>query len=281
MKIVRSVSKMAALAGQYRRKGIRVAFVPTMGALHEGHLSLVLAARNVSDVVVASIFVNPIQFGPKEDFRKYPRTLREDARLLSRAGTDVLFFPDAQDMFPVGFATRVSVRGLADSLCGRFRPGHFEGVATVVAKLFAIVGPHIAFFGQKDYQQCKVIERMTLDLNLGVKIRMMPVVREADGLAMSSRNRYLSGEQRAIAARLFHALSNARRSFWKGNKDSRVLKNKAIKELRTGGIQNIEYVEIVQADTLEPLKQVQRPAVIAVAVRVGATRLIDNVFLAK
>mgnify|MGYP001618604981 CR=1 FL=1 len=281
MNIVRSVGKMAELAACWRRDGKRIAFVQTMGALHEGHISLVRAARKAGDIVLVSIFVNPMQFGPKEDFRKYPRTLRTDARLLSEAGTDAVFFPAAAEMFPEGFVTAVSVRGLADGLCGRFRPGHFDGVATVVAKLFGIVTPHVAFFGQKDYQQCKVIERMAADLNMGVRIRMMPIVREPDGLAMSSRNRYLSAEDRKLASGLSQVLMGMRRAVAGGSKDARKLKAQAAAELRRGGIKVIDYMEIIHGDTLQPLKRVHAPAVAAAAIRLGGTRLLDNMLLAR
>ena len=281
MKIVRAIAEMKKLSVGWRHAGMMIAFVPTMGALHEGHLSLVRAAKKSGDKVVTSIFVNPIQFGPKEDFRRYPRTFQNDAHLLSEEGVDALFYPRAKEMYPLGFRTTIRVAGLSDTLCGRFRPGHFEGVATVVAKLFAIVSPHVAFFGQKDYQQCKVIEQMTKDLDLGIKIRMMPIVREGDGLAMSSRNRNLSPKQRKLASGIFSVLCGIRQEVQRGKRDAHALKSEALRSLKRGGISAIDYVEIVDGDTLQPLKTVRAPALIAVAVRIGSTRLIDNMVLAR
>ena len=188
MKVIRSVKEMCAYAQVKRREGKKIGFVPTMGALHSGHLSLINKARKESDVVVISIFVNPIQFGPKEDFRRYPRNFSEDRRIAEKAGVDVLFFPSAQGIYPQGYCTYIRVEGLSNKLCGAFRPTHFQGVATVVAKLFNIVQPDIAYFGQKDFQQVVIIKRMVEDLNIPVKIKSLPIVREKDGLAMSSRN---------------------------------------------------------------------------------------------
>ena len=279
MKVVRSVQQMVKIASAWRREGVDVAFVPTMGALHEGHLSLVRAAKKSHGRTVVSVFVNPMQFGPHEDFRQYPRNFRKDASLLSRTGVDVIFYPEVSDMFPDGFGTKVSVPGLSESLCGRFRPGHFDGVATVVAKLFAIVRPTAAFFGQKDYQQCKVIERMTQDLNLGVKIRSMPIVREKDGLAMSSRNQYLSAGERARAAGIYRVLGRAREAVQGGQGNAHILQAGARRQLTRQGIRRIDYVQIVDTDTLEPLSKVRSKAVMALAVWIGNTRLIDNMVL--
>ena len=281
MKVIRSVVGMKRLAAGWHSAGKTIAFVPTMGALHEGHLSLLRAARKSADKVVASIFVNPIQFGPKEDFRKYPRTFHDDARLLTREGADALFCPRVSDMYPEGFCTVVHVTGLSDRLCGRFRSGHFEGVATIVAKLFSIVSPDIAFFGQKDYQQGKVIGRMVRDLNMELKIRTMPIVREKDGLAMSSRNRYLSAEQRRLAARIFAVLRGVKLAVRRGQRNARVLQSQAREGLKRRGISTIDYVQIVHGETLAPIKKVHAPAVLAVAVRIGSTRLIDNMVLAR
>ncbi len=280
MKLVRSVGQMRRLSAAWRRKGLRVAFVPTMGALHEGHLSLMRQAKREGDVSVASIFVNPIQFGPKEDFKRYPRTLAQDKRLLEECKMDVLYCPDAAEMYPDGFATQVSVPALSRGLCGAFRPGHFDGVATVVAKLFAITGATVAFFGQKDYQQCKVIERMNKDLDLGVRVRVMPTARERDGLAMSSRNRYLLPDERAKAPALYAALCAARDAARQGRIDIAGLCRVAKNELLKAGINRIQYLAIVDGENLQPLKKVRRPAVIASAVFIGKTRLIDNVVLA-
>ncbi len=280
MKIVRSVGQMRRLSAAWRRKGLRVAFVPTMGALHEGHLSLMRQAKREGDVAVASIFVNPIQFGPKEDFKRYPRTPAQDKLLLEACNMDFLFYPHPADVYPEGFATQVSVPALSHGLCGAYRPGHFDGVATVVAKLFAITGATAAFFGQKDYQQCKVVERMNKDLDLGVRVRVMPTVRERDGLAMSSRNRYLLPDERSKAPALYAALCAAREAARKGRTDIAGLCRLVKKELLKAGINRIQYLAIVDGENLQPLKKLRKPAVMAAAVFIGKTRLIDNVVLA-
>lgn len=283
MIIVRSIDGMAQLAHGWKKAGLRIALVPTMGALHQGHASLVRAAvrsvKKSGGKVVVSIFVNPLQFGPKEDFGRYPRALRADARMVSKEKVDALFYPSARAIFPEGFSTKVSVPELSKGLCGPFRPGHFEGVATVVAKLFSIIRPDVAFFGQKDYQQCKIIERMTEDLNVGVQTRMLPTVREADGLAMSSRNRYLSAGERKQAAGIYRVLEGARQAVREGHRQASGLRTRAMRGLRHRGIRSIDYVQIVDGDTLRPLKDVRPGALMAVAVRIGDTRLIDNVVL--
>jgi len=253
-------------------------FVPTMGALHEGHASLVRAAHEENDRAIASIFVNPLQFGPREDLAAYPRSLDRDLELVGRAGGDaVVTFTDA-DMYPPGFATFVSVEGLTEGLCGASRPGHFRGVATVVAKLFHLVRPHRAYFGQKDAQQAAVIRRMTADLDLGIEIRVMPTVREHDGLAMSSRNAYLSPEERGRAVALSRALARAQELLSKGTAGAKALRAAMRKTVKAvaGPDAEIDYIEIVDPDTFLPVARVERRSIAAMAVKIGRTRLIDN-----
>jgi pantoate--beta-alanine ligase len=253
--------------------------VPTMGALHEGHLSLVRAARKECDLVAASIFVNPIQFGPSEDLAKYPRNFDRDRSLLEQEDVDVLFAPRVEEMYPAGAVTYVTVEGLSDKLCGRSRPGHFRGVTTVVAKLFNIVEPNLAFFGQKDAAQAAIIRRMVRDLNIPVQIVTCPIVREPDGLAMSSRNVYLDSAQRKSALALYRSLLRVREHFDQG-------KRKAIKLIETGlrafaeePSVRLDYLEIVDPDTLDRVDEVSQTVLVAVAAFVGNTRLIDNIVL--
>lgn len=267
-----------------RRRGRRLGFVPTMGALHEGHLSLVRAAARENDVVVVSIFVNPAQFGPREDFKKYPRTFARDRRMLKKAGVNYLFFPSAQAIYPEGFSTFVEIKpaakqsGLFDLLCGKSRPGHFRGVATVVTKLFHLAKPHRAYFGAKDYQQAMVIRRLIQDLDLDIALRLMPTVREKDGLAMSSRNRYLRPADRIRARALFRALFQLRRQIRSGRRNLRELRLEALAELRRY-VDRIDYFEIADPETLLPLRKFQRRMVVLTACFVGKTRLIDNVII--
>jgi pantoate--beta-alanine ligase len=268
-----------------RARGERVGLVPTMGALHEGHLSLVRAARERAAFVAVSIFVNPTQFGPKEDFSRYPRDLDGDVAKLATAGASAVFAPDAAAMYPPGDETRVRVGKLAESLCGPFRPGHFEGVATVVAKLFALAGPCVALFGKKDYQQLVILRRIAKDLFFPVDIVGHPIVREADGLAMSSRNAYLSSDERARALALSAGLAAAWRAFQAGERRAGVLRGLTRAEVERGA-DAIDYVEIADADWLAPFAEdalipggLAARALVAIACRVGTTRLIDNVVL--
>ncbi len=270
---------MQRLAESWRRQGRRIGFVPTMGYLHEGHLSLIRLARKKSDLVVVSIFVNPTQFGPKEDFKRYPRDLQKDKRLSKGAGCEVLFLPKNKDMYPSGYTTYVTAEGLLEVLCGRSRPGHFRGVATVVAKLFNIVKPHLAVFGQKDAQQAIIIQRMTRDLNFDTRILVAPIVREKDGLAMSSRNVYLSPEERKQALVLFRALRKAKRMVAKGERKASVIKNEMIRMIRGAKSALIDYVEVVDPENLEKSTVVNDKALVALAVKFGATRLIDNTLI--
>lgn len=259
-----------------RRAGRCIGFVPTMGALHEGHVSLIRAARRDCASVVVSIFVNPTQFGPGEDLTKYPRPLEEDLRTCREAGTDLVFAPTASEMYRPNAVTTVRVGKLSEPLCGAFRPGHFEGVATVVAKLFNIVMPGRAYFGEKDYQQLVVIRQMVRDLDLPIEIVGCPTVREAGGLAMSSRNRYLSVEQRHQALSLYQALTEARQAVTAGTRDVAVLCDMIRRRILAAGDARMDYVSIVDAASLEALQTVDRPARMCVAVRIGDCRLIDN-----
>jgi pantoate--beta-alanine ligase len=269
---------MTAWSAAARARGERIVFVPTMGALHAGHVALAEEGRRRGQALVLSIFVNPTQFGPKEDLAKYPRDLPRDLALAAGAGVDVAFVPEAGDIYPPGFQTFVEVRELSQGLCGGRRPGHFVGVATVVAKLFLIVRPDLAIFGEKDFQQLAVVRRMSADLHLGVEVVGLPTVREPDGLAMSSRNAYLSPPDRARAAVLYRALDGARQAVAAGEGRAQVLIDEAT-ALIAPAVDRIDYVEIRDAEHLTPLATLDRPAVMLVAVFVGNTRLIDNLKL--
>ncbi|HBL24565.1 MAG TPA: pantoate--beta-alanine ligase [Deltaproteobacteria bacterium] len=280
MKIIRTVPEMQRTSDELR-KDKRIAFVPTMGYLHEGHLALVRKARELADVVIVSIFVNPIQFGPKEDLSRYPRDFDRDADLLGKEKTDIIFYPDDGEMYTEGFTTYVEVRKLEDHLCGKSRIGHFTGVATVVAKLFNIVKPHYAIFGQKDYQQLMVIERMVKDLNMDVEIVPYPTVREADGMAMSSRNSYLSETERKKARLISASLRRAQELIKEGERKTETIR-KAVDDIlhQEEGIE-VEYIDICDTGTLEDVPVVAGRAVLAIACRIGKTRLIDNTILTE
>lgn len=279
VKTVITIAKMRAACREAKHGGKRLGFVPTMGALHEGHLSLVRAAREQCDVVAASVFVNPKQFGPNEDFAKYPRDLERDSKLLAAEGVALLFAPSAEEMYPAGAETVVYVEGLSEKLCGRSRPGHFRGVTTVVAKLFNIVEPNAAFFGQKDAAQLAIIRRMVRDLNLSVEIIGCSIVREPDGLAMSSRNAYLSPTERKQALALSRALQEIAGKFAAGERSASPLIAAGKTVLAQEPAIRLDYLEIVDPETLEPVEDA-RGALVAVAAFVGATRLIDNTVLA-
>jgi pantoate--beta-alanine ligase len=257
----------------------RIGLVPTMGALHEGHLSLVRRARADNDTVVVSIFVNPTQFGPSEDYARYPRDPDRDLALLRDLGTDVVFMPPVEEMYPEGFDTYVQVEKLSQVLEGASRPGHFRGVATVVTKLFNIVQPHRAYFGQKDAQQLAVIRRLTRDLDLPVEVVGLPTVREPDGLAMSSRNAYLSPEERKAAPVLYRSLEAAQELWRSGVRDVSLIRQRMNEVLAAEPLARVDYVSVADAETLEELETVDRPALVSLAVRIGGTRLIDNVTL--
>jgi len=275
MKVVRSVAAMQRIARELKRRG-RIGFVPTMGFLHEGHLQLVRVARRQSDFVVVSIFVNPIQFGPKEDYRRYPRDFNRDRRLLKSAGADFIFCPGVKDVYPEGFATLVHVERLGEGLCGKSRPGHFRGVTTVVAKLFNIVLPDVAVFGAKDAQQAFVIRRMTRDLGFQTRIVILPTAREKDGLAMSSRNVYLTPEQRAEAPVLHRSLVLAKRLIRQGERQAAKVKAAMGRLIQRESDGRIDYVEMVDTDELRPVRTIKGETLIALAVFYGKTRLIDN-----
>jgi len=281
--IVKHPHEVRIACERARARGERVAFVPTMGALHAGHLSLARRAKVEAGFVVASIFVNPTQFGPNEDFARYPRDLRADVEKLAAADVDLVFAPEPADIYPPGDETRVRVPSLSEPLCGRFRPGHFEGVATVVAKLFALVGESTAIFGRKDYQQVVVLRRMARDLFLPVRVLDVPTVRELDGLAMSSRNAYLSPGDRERALAIVRGLDAAGRAFEAGEHAARTLEGIAREPVEAVAT-SIDYVELRDAETLGPLDSVApggRRGVLAVACRVGSTRLIDNLVLGQ
>ena len=279
MRVVRTIADLRALLRTHRDQGQRIGFVPTMGFLHEGHGALIRQSAARCDATVVSIFVNPTQFGPGEDLANYPRDLERDQSLCLETGANVLFIPDVSEIYPTGFQTHVEPGPLAEPLCGRFRPGHFRGVATVVAKLFHIVQPDLAFFGQKDYQQAVVIRRMVRDLNMPVDVMVVPTLREADGLALSSRNAYLDAEGRTRALALSQGLLAAKAAFDAGERDVDSLL--ALAKAPLGILDQIQYLELVDAQNLEPLTgTLDRTAALCAAVFVGTTRLIDNVLLA-
>jgi len=279
LKIFTSISEMRSACHAARSAGERLGFVPTMGALHEGHLSLVRGARTTCDVVAASIFVNPTQFGPKEDLAKYPRSFERDRNLLEREGVELLFAPPVEEMYPAGAVTWVTVEELSNKLDGRSRPGHFRGVTTVVAKLFHIIEPDAAFFGQKDAAQLAIIRHMVRDLNLPVEIVACPIVREPDGLAMSSRNAYLDPQQRKQALTLHRSLEQVRRLTGAGERSAARLAAAGRAEFNPESGVRLDYFEIVDPHTLGPVEDVSAGALVAVAAFVGTTRLIDNVLL--
>lgn len=278
MRIISTVSEMQAAANSLRSQGKTIGFVPTMGFLHEGHLSLMRTARS-ADIVVASIFVNPTQFGPSEDFDRYPRDVEGDRAKCESAGVDILFLPEVKEMYPDTPSVFVTVDGISELLEGAIRPGHYRGVATVVTKLFHAVKPHTAFFGQKDFQQCAVIKRMVQELNMDVQIAVQPTIRERDGLAMSSRNTYLSAEERRSAPVIFRALSAAEQLVQAGIVEIEKIKKKVQDTLLEEKEMRIDYVEVVDPETLAPLSEAQANMAVLVAVRLGRTRLIDNIVL--
>jgi len=277
--LIRTVRELQRWADETRAEGRRIGLVPTMGALHEGHLSLVRVAHSRADRIVLSIFVNPTQFGPNEDFQHYPRDIADDLSKLRSAGVDVVFAPDVKEMYPEGDATWVEVERLSDGMCGRHRPGHFRGVATVVARLFNAARPHVAVFGEKDYQQLVVIRRMARDLLFDIEITAGPTVREPDGLAISSRNAYLMPEERQQARSLNAALHEVRQLVRSGELDVGRLVAAARCRIEKEPLAEIDYIEVRDAETLEPLGRLDRRAVMGLAVRVGGTRLIDNTTL--
>lgn len=280
MKIFRTVKEMQEFALRLKQEGRRIGLVPTMGALHEGHLTLMRAAKEATDFVIASVFVNPTQFGPNEDFDAYPRRFEEDCRKLESVGVDAVFHPQAADMYPQGFCTYVNVDGdITHKLCGAQRPIHFRGVATVVTKLFNITQADEAFFGQKDAQQVVVVCRFVQDLNLPVHINMVPIVREESGLARSSRNVYLSPEEKTAALVLSRSLRLAKDAYEKGERNAAVLKALVTKEIAGEPLAAIDYVDFFSFPALEAIETVDEKSLLALAVRIGKTRLIDNIIL--
>jgi len=282
MEIIRKVSIMQKIADRLREEGKSIGFVPTMGAFHEGHLSLMERAKRENDILIISIFVNPIQFGPGEDYRRYPRPFEKDRALAKKVGVDILFCPSVAEMYGKDYSTYVEVEGLSRGLCGLSRPGHFRGVASVVLKLFNIVKPHVAYFGEKDYQQMRIIERMVKDLNVEVEIRECPIIRESDGLAMSSRNSYLTSLERRESLSLYRALKQAKELIKEGRSISDVV-SEMEKIIRRGQHSRIDYISIVDPRTLEEMDRVGpgKRALVALAVWVGKTRLIDNIVVKR
>jgi pantoate--beta-alanine ligase len=277
--VVTTVDRLRQAVAQARGSGHTIGLVPTLGALHEGHASLLRAARAETGYVVVSIFVNPTQFGPNEDFTRYPRTLEQDLDLCGRTGVDLAFVPDVSTMYPEGFSTYVQVHGLQDVLCGPSRPGHFRGVATVVLKLFNQVQPDVAYFGQKDAQQARIIQKMVQDLDVPVLLRICPIMRESDGLALSSRNRYLDPVQRRNAVVLYQVLEEVKALVAKGERDARSLRQHMVSRVESTPGATLDYSEIVDAQTLQPVARLERPVLVALAVKFGDTRLIDNAVL--
>ncbi|GBC92762.1 Pantothenate synthetase [bacterium HR15] len=279
MQILRTIREVRDWVRAQRGAGYAIHFVPTMGYLHEGHLSLMRRAKADGGAVMASIFVNPLQFGPHEDYERYPRDFERDRQMAESVGVDAIFYPEVSEMYPPDFQTEVRVKQLSQPLCGRSRPGHFEGVATVVLKLFNIVTPDRAYFGEKDYQQLRIIQQMVRDLNLPVEIVPCPTVRESDGLAMSSRNAYLSPEERQAATVLYRSLMWAQQQVQTGERDPLRIQRGVYEMLTREPLAQIDYVELVDAETLEPVSRIERPTLLALAVYFGKARLIDNTVL--
>lgn len=275
-RVISTAADIRAAVAELRRNRKKLAIVPTMGALHEGHLSLVRAARSECDEVVVTIFVNPTQFAPTEDFSSYPRTLDHDLRQLAAEQVSLVFAPSNEAMYPEGFSTWIEPPRVAEGLEGAFRPRHFRGVATVVCKLFQLIPADIAFFGQKDFQQCRVIERMVIDLQIPIEIRRCPIVREPDGLAMSSRNRYLSSAQRQQALAISHSLRTGQQLIQSGVTDPNLIRDAMRNVLTEAGITRVDYIAIADPESLDELEQIGRRSVLLVAAHVGSTRLIDN-----
>lgn len=279
MELIRIPKIMREITKNLRLKNKLIGLVPTMGALHEGHISLIKTAKEENEITVVSIFINPIQFSKGEDYDKYPRKVEKDKEILRSLEIDYLFLPDENSLYPEGYSTYVNVEGLGDKLCGRFRPGHFRGVATVVCKLFNIVRPHRAYFGQKDYQQTLIIKRMVEDLNFDIEVVVCPTIRESDGLAMSSRNVYLNERERKAATLIYRSLKEGERLLKEGLKPSQV--NLEIKKILQSEplVKEIQYAGVFDPFSLDELKERQNKCLIAVAIKIGETRLIDNILV--
>lgn len=277
MKVVESINEIKEYITKWKREGLKIGFVPTMGYLHEGHESLIKRAVSENERVVVSVFVNPIQFGQNEDLAQYPRDLKRDSELCEKNGVAIVFHPKTEEMYPEGFSTRVKLSGVTEGLCGKSRPGHFDGVCTVVLKLFHIVMPDYAYFGQKDAQQLLVIKKMVRELNMPIHVVGCPIIREKDGLAKSSRNTYLSEEQRQDATILYHSLIAAKERIKQGEYDAKIIKKTITEKIGTCCSATIDYIEIVDLDELRPLEQLKEgKTLIALAVYIGNVRLIDN-----
>jgi pantoate--beta-alanine ligase len=281
MQIIHPLADMTHWSNEVIASGKTLALVPTMGYFHAGHLSLMRLAGRLADHVIVSLFVNSLQFGPSEDLSRYPRDLQRDARMAENEKVDILFVPIHEEMYSSDFNTRVRVAGITDTLCGKQRPGHFEGVTTVVAKLFNIIKPNYAVFGRKDFQQLTVIRKMVKELNWDIEIVAHPIVREDDGLAMSSRNTYLSGEERGKALCLYNAIQHAKTRFAEGVRDAARLKSEIRDIISVNSGVSIDYVSVVDKDTLSDTKVIDSQSVLALAIRIGGTRLIDNCFIAN
>ena len=279
MQIIRTIKEMQVFVNRARAENKVIGFVPTMGYLHEGHLSLMRIARPRCDLLVVSIFVNPTQFGAGEDFERYPRDLARDELLCEQEQVDVIFYPTAAEMYPQPYRTYIQVEELSDTMCGRSRPGHFRGVTTVVGKLFNIVKPHFAVFGQKDFQQAVIIKKMVEDLNFDLEIITAPIVREEDGLAMSSRNKYLSESEREQALVLYRSLRLARQLVGEGVRESEKIRREMEKLIRHSPAATIDYIAIVDPESLQPVQRIERKTLVALAVKIGTTRLIDNTLI--
>jgi pantoate--beta-alanine ligase len=279
MMILRTIPELRAFIHDWQSRGQTIGLVPTMGYLHDGHLSLIERIKPHCDRVIVSVFVNPTQFAPGEDLDRYPRDFERDEKLVSDKGAHAIFYPDSQEMYPEGFRTFAIVEGLGNVLCGRSRPTHFRGVTTIVAKLFHLTRCSVAAFGQKDYQQSLIIQRMAEDLNFDVEIMVCPTLREADGLAMSSRNSYLSPDERERAVCLYRALINGQKLYLTGETDAAKVKSEMKKTVKATPGVSVDYMELVDAYDLHTLQKIERPAVFAGAVWVGSTRLIDNVII--
>ncbi len=277
MEFVKGISRMQVLSRKIREEGKTISFVPTMGYFHPGHLSLMRQAGKDGDVLVVSIFVNPTQFGAGEDYERYPRDIERDKRLAEEEGVDIIFAPSAKEMYPERYSTFIEVKKLTESLCGRSRPGHFRGVATVVTKLFNIVKPSLAYFGQKDAQQALIIKRMVNDLNMDIEIHLLPIIRDKDGLALSSRNEYLNPEERRTAPVLYRALQEAQRMLDSGESNSREIIRRMEEIVERERLAKIDYISIVDGETLEDRERIEGKILLALAVWIGKTRLIDNI----
>lgn len=278
MKVIKKIDELRAELNQYKNNKT-IGFVPTMGYFHDGHLSLMDRAKKEADIVVVSLYVNPTQFGPNEDLDVYPRNFERDEKLAEEHGVDILFYPDNHEMYPHGYKTYVYTEDLSQKLCGKSRANHFRGVTTIVTKLFNIVQPDLAVFGQKDHQQAIIIQRMVKDLNMPIKIIVSPIIREKDGLAMSSRNKYLSKDERNQAVILYQSLQKAKKLVENGELDATILKKKIREEISTSSLAKIEYIEIINDKNLNSVEKIEAGTFAAVAVYFGKTRLIDNIVL--